>query len=114
MDDSSRKITFSGVNPPSTTVKVVRRQIEKWIERERRFFLFSRPVVYHAHIDREEYRYYACLIEMTSGFLDLSGFGEGRSIHESVINALKDIHPKRSLERRKEEAYANAVSVSWV
>jgi hypothetical protein len=94
MEDTKNRITFTGVNPPHATQKFIERHILKWINREQSLLYPAKQASYTAHIDREEYRYYTCHIEIQIGAQEWSGLEEGRSIHEAVLNTIKRLKPK--------------------
>lgn len=101
MEDLKSKITFSGVNPPDSTSKIVEHQIQKWIEREQSLLFLPKRASYTAHIEREDYRFYTCHIEIQIGSREWSGLEEGRSIHEAVQNTLKYMKLKERIEVRR-------------
>ncbi len=64
MEDTKSRITFSGVNPPHAISKIIERHVEKWVNREQSLLLLPKRVLYSVHIDREDYRFYTCHIEI--------------------------------------------------
>jgi hypothetical protein len=98
MEDTKSRVTFSGVNPPHTTPKIIKRHVEKWVNRERSLRFLPKRVSYSVHIDREDYRFYTCHIEIQIGSKEWSGLEEGRSILEAVLNTLKHMKPKDLME----------------
>lgn len=90
------KLSFDGVDPSNISKKVIERQIEKWIRYQQSLLFLSKNALafYTTQICREDYRYYTCHLEIDVGRQELSGFGEGRSIHEAVSNTLKHLKPK--------------------
>lgn len=100
MEDWKSKVTFSGVNPSHATSKVVERQIQKWIDRQRSLSLLPKRASYTAHLDREGERLYTCHIEIQIGSREWIGLEEGRSIHEAVQITLKYMRLKERISLR--------------
>lgn len=112
MEDLKSKITFSGVNPPHATSKIIERQIQKWIDREQSLLFLPKRASYTAHIDREDYRFYTCHIEIQIGSREWSGIEEGRSIHEAVQNTLKYMKLKERIEIRRPSPLSSPVQAT--
>lgn len=97
MEDTKSEITFTGVNPPHATSKIIERHVQKWIDREQSLLFLPKRASFTVHIDREDYRFYICQIEVQVGSREWSGLEEGRSIHEAVLNTLKHMKPKEPI-----------------
>jgi hypothetical protein len=98
MEDARSEITFSGMSPSRTFTKLIARNVEKWIERERSLFFLSNHTRYSVHVDKETRHYFSCHIEIQIGAREWSGMSEGRSVMEAVLNTLKRLRPKNLIE----------------
>lgn len=97
MEDVHRIITTSGIKASHPALRIVERHVEKWILREQSLLFLPKKAAYSAHLSKEDDHYFTCHIEIRIGSQEWSGLDEGRSIQESVLNAL------RRLKRKEKE-----------
>lgn len=94
MKSNEESIQFIGMKPTRTLLRYVKRQLEKWLDREFSGVLRDGNFEYSVQIEREETgSYYYCAISLKMNFKEWRSYGSERTLHEALKLALRDLKP---------------------
>lgn len=98
MEDRKNGIVIRGIKAHRALVRSIECQIEKWIEREQDLQFLPRHREYKVEVDREdEQPFFHCSIKIRIGSREWRSYEGGKTIQESVSQALRHLRNPSTL-----------------
>lgn len=98
MEGIKGRIRVFGTKPSKALMRFMKRQLEKWVEREQTLLFLPKDFSYEIKIDREpEESFFSCQISIRVGSREWTAYDGGKSIQVAFIRAYHHIRSTNDL-----------------